>query len=96
MALLLFLILPISTVILLFINDSRKRRNLILNIVLVINTLLYSYPVVSAYLNTPPGGNMWSENGPGAILWLYMIILPICVVVQIGIMVLKVFFKEKK
>lgn len=87
---LLFMILPISSVGLLFIGDSNPQRKLILNGLLILNAIIYLFPMGYAYFLTPKGGNMWDENGPGAILWLYMIILPLCVIAQVVFLILKI------
>ena len=92
---LLFLILPISTIVLFFIKDPKKTRKNILNIFLFANTLLYLFPLINAYISTRPNGNMWSENGPGAILWLYLILIPICAIIQIILLILKIVFYKR-
>lgn len=77
-----FFSLPASTVFLVFLKDSDRRRRVLLSAVLVANTLLYFSPLAYAYLKTPAGGNMWSENGPGAALWLYMYLFPVTIGLQ--------------
>ncbi|MEM8764968.1 MAG: hypothetical protein AAGD88_14205 [Bacteroidota bacterium] len=78
-----------------FIKDSNKIRGIVLNILLLANALLYVSPLLYAYLATPSGGNMWSENGPGAALWLYFIILPICGLAFLVLLILKLVFRKK-
>ena len=78
-----------------FIKDLNKKRGIILNTVLVINALVYLSPLIYAYWATRPDGNMWNENGPGAIIWLYFIILPVCVLVLITVFILKLLFRKK-
>ncbi|MDO6518139.1 hypothetical protein [Zobellia uliginosa] len=92
-AILLFLILPISSIALLFIDDSNTQRKLILNGLLILNAVVYLFPIGYAYFLTPKGGNMWDENGPGAVLWLYMILLPLCVIAQVVLFILKIVNK---
>ncbi|SHJ98231.1 hypothetical protein [Pseudozobellia thermophila] len=93
-ALFLFLILPISSIGLLFVTDSNPQRKLILNGLLILNAIVYLLPIAYAYFNTPKGGNMWDENGPGAVLWLYMILLPLCVIAQVVLLILKIVNKS--
>ena len=93
---LIFLILPISTIVLLFIKDSKKTRSNILNFVLIVNTLIFCSPLIYAFLKTLPDGNMWSENGPGAVLWSYLILIPFCAIMQFIILILKIVFNNKK
>jgi len=61
-------------------------------ILLIGNALFFLFPLIYAFVNTYPEGNMWSENGPGAILWLYIFILPISLIVQVVLIILKVKF----
>lgn len=46
-AILLFLILPISSVGLLFIGDSNPQRKLILNGLLILNAIIYLFPMAT-------------------------------------------------
>lgn len=62
---------------------------------LILNAVILLYPIVSAYLSTPSGGNMFDENGSGVILWLYMFIIPFCSLVQLVLIILKVIFAFK-
>ncbi|MEL6485213.1 MAG: hypothetical protein AAFP96_10250, partial [Bacteroidota bacterium] len=75
---------------------AKKRRGIVLNILLLGNALIYASPLLYAYITTRPDGNMWSENGPGAILWSYFLVLPICGIVFLVLLVLKLVFKRKK
>ncbi|WP_298996784.1 hypothetical protein ACOKFD_10600 [Flagellimonas sp. S174] len=91
----LFLLPSLICVGLCFIKDAVKGRGLILNILLILNALLYLFPLAYAFFSTPPDGNMWDENGPGAILWLYFMILPICGLAFIVLLILKLVFRRK-
>jgi len=93
--LILFLLPAILSIGLCFIKDVKKNRGILLNILLVGNALLYASPLVYAYIATRPDGNMWSENGPGAILWSYFLVLPLCGIVFVVLLVLKLVFKRK-
>lgn len=93
-ALVLFLALPLSSIALMFISDSNTSRKIILNSILAINAIVFILPIAYAYFATPKGGNMWDENGPGAVIWLYMFILPLCVLVQIVVFILKIINKS--
>jgi len=88
-----FMVIPISSFILYFIKDKKKKRGIIINIVVLINSLIYLSPLIIAYVSTRPNGNMWSENGPGAILWTYLLLIPLCFVIQIILMILKFRFR---
>lgn len=90
MDLLLFLIIPISSILLLFLKDRNKNRQVALNILLIINAFFFLIPLFLAYSNTPKGESMWNENtGGGAVLWLYLIVFPICAIIQIVLLILK-------
>ncbi|WP_394748408.1 hypothetical protein [Spongiimicrobium salis] len=91
----LFLIPVFVSLGLCFIRDSKKKRGVLLNLLIIGNALLYVFPLAYAYISTRPDGNMWSENGPGAILWLYFFILPICLIAFIVLVVLKLIFRKK-
>ncbi|MEL6305457.1 MAG: hypothetical protein AAFQ20_11780 [Bacteroidota bacterium] len=93
--LILFLLPALLSIALCFLKDANKTRGVLLNVLLVLNALLYISPLLYAYLATPSGGNMWSENGPGAALWLYFIILPISGLVFLVLLILKLIFRRK-
>lgn len=93
-----FFFIPISSVGLLFVKDYNAVRREIMNILLIINTLLFLSPLINAYTSTPAGESMWNENsGGGENLWMYLIILPVCLIIQFVLIALKiVFYIEKK
>jgi len=91
----LFLLPVVISIVLCFLKDSKKVRGKFLNVLLIINAVVYTFPLIYAYWKTRPDGNMWSENGPGAILWLYFIIIPLCALVLIVLLILKLVFKRK-
>lgn len=95
---LLFSILPISSVALLFLKDKNKERWETMNALLVINAILFLSPLFKAYSNTPAGESMWNENtGGGAALWIYIFIFPLCVLIQLVLLILKlVFYSNSK
>jgi len=75
----LFGIIPFISIVLLFIWDAHKTRKIILNILLVLNALVFSLPMMASYLSTPEGESMFNENtGGGTFLWFYMILFPAC------------------
>ena len=80
----------------LFIKDANRIRGIIINAFLLLNMAVYVSPLTYAYFATPKGENMWSENGPGAALWAYMLLLPLCILVFIILMILKIVFKKRK
>jgi hypothetical protein len=78
----LFLLIPASAVGFFFCKDTNRRRKLFLNVVLIGNSFFYFSPLLYAVCYTPRGGNMWSENGPGAALWAYMFVFPAAFLLQ--------------
>ena len=94
--LILFLMPALLSIALCFLKDSSKVRGILLNVFLLLNALLYVSPLLYAYLATPSGDNMWSENGPGAALWAYMILLPICGLAFLVLLILKLVFRKKR
>lgn len=96
MAVILFLLIPLSSIGLLFLKDEKKERKQIMNVLLIINALVFLSPLFLAYYNTPTGESMWNENtGGGAALWLYLIIFPLSGLAQITLLILKVVFVTK-
>ena len=90
---LLLSIIPVISLGLLFIKDVHKRRRLIFNIILILNTLIFTLPMLAAFFSTPEGERMFNENtGGGAYLWFYMILLPLCGFALLVLLVLKVVF----
>jgi len=93
MALVIFLLIPISSVICLFLRDSNNGRKLALNILLIANALIFLSPLIIAYSNTPPGESMWNENtGGGASIWLYFIVFPVTGIAQLILLILKAIY----
>lgn len=92
-----FLLIPISSVGLMFVKDRNGNRREIMNVLLLINTFLFLGPLIQAYTSTPAGESMWNENtGGGANLWMYIIILPVCVIIQAVLATLKIVFSVEK
>lgn len=93
MEIIIFLLIPISSIGLLFLKDSKKERKQIMNGLLITNAILFLSPIFMAYSITPTGESMWNENtGGGAALWLYLIILPISAIIQLVLLILKIVF----
>jgi hypothetical protein len=67
----------------------------LLNFFLIINTIVYVFPMAYAYVTSLSDGDMWNENGSGAILWVYTVLLPVCIIIQIILVLLKVIFHLK-
>ncbi len=93
---LLFALLPVSSILLCFLGDARYARKVMINVLLIANALLFLSPFIYAFISTRPNGNMWSENGPGAVFWFYYFLFPVCYIVQIILLMLKLVFRPKK
>lgn len=93
--LLLFLLLPLSSIITFLIKDANEKRMTLLNFFLITNTIVYVFPMAYAYLSSLSDGDMWNENGSGAILWVYTVLIPVCIIIQIILVLLKVIFHLK-
>lgn len=93
MEIIIFLLIPLSSVGLLFIKDDKKERKQIMNGLLIMNAVFFLSPKFMAYSYTPSGESMWNENASGgAVLWLYIIILPISAIAQLVLLILKIVF----
>jgi prepilin signal peptidase PulO-like enzyme (type II secretory pathway) len=92
---LLFLLLPLSSIVAFLIKDTNEKRMTLLNFFLIINTIVYVFPMAYAYVTFLSDGDMWNENGSGAILWVYTVLLPVCIIIQIILVLLKVIFHLK-
>lgn len=93
MLLILLCIIPVLSIALLFVKDTNKIRRRILNILLLLNLILYASPVLIAYAYTPSGENMFSElSGGGAALWLFYFVLPASAGVLLILMIMKIIF----
>ena len=91
-----FFFIPIASIALLFVKDADPERKKTLNFFIIANCLLYFYPVIRAFLNTPKGESMFDENkGGGAALWMYFYILPITIIAFIVFLVLKSIYAPK-
>ena len=97
MSIILFFLIPASTLPLLFLKDSDRTRQRILNSFLIMNTFLFFVPMIYALSMTPAGESMWNENtGGGAALWLYLFIFPMTALFQLILLILKIVFHLKK
>jgi hypothetical protein len=90
-----FIIIPFSSFLLCFVNDKDKSRKQFVNWFLIGNAIFFLSPLTYAYIATLSNGNMWNENGPGTVLWFYLLLLPFCYIVQVILLVLKIFFLRK-
>lgn len=77
-----FLLIPISSIVLLFVNVKPWYINFILNILLIANTIVFLYPAAIEF--THEGTS--STGAP----WLYILLLPLCGVIQITLVILKI------
>lgn len=64
-----------------------------MNVLLIVNALIFLSPLILAFFSTPSGESMWNENtGGGAAIWLYLIVLPITAIAQLVLLILKIVF----
>lgn len=91
---LLFLFIPISTILLFFVKDANKNRRINVNFFLIANCLIFLSPLIIAYFTKSTGGNMWSGES-GVVLWVYMALLPLCLFFQLILIGLKILFNRK-
>lgn len=93
---LLLLLLPfLLNLGLLFIKDRKTNRGRVLNVLVLLNALLFLLPVFMALINTPSGESIWNESsGGGAAFWLYYFVWPACAVFFLLLLVLKLIFNR--
>ncbi|MBK8517841.1 MAG: hypothetical protein IPL55_16630 [Saprospiraceae bacterium] len=94
--LILFAVLPLSSIGLCFLHDINYTRKIGINSLLIINGILYLSPLLLAFIGSRSDGNMWDESGSGAALWLYFIIFPVTIVIQILLLIFKLKFSKQK
>ena len=85
-------------VILAIIYSLKNRKNgdmKFLNALFITNLVVFLIPLAIAFIGSLPNGNMWSENGAGAVLWLYILLIPICSIVLIIWFVLLISYWNK-
>lgn len=92
---LVFIIIPISSFFLCFVNDKDRSRKQLLNWFLIGNALIFISPLLYAFFASLPNGNMWNENGPGTVLWFYLLLTPICYIIQALLFVLKIIYSRE-
>lgn len=90
------IILLLVLILLLFFKNKKIKTDKVLNWIFIANFILFISPLAYAFLASLPDGNMWSENGPGAVLWYYLILIPFCGTVQIVWFILKLLNSRKK
>ena len=84
--------IPLSAIILFFVKDAKPVRQRNMRIFLIANLLLFVSPLVYAFVASLPDGNMWSDNGAGAAMWAYLIIGPLCFLIQVALLIFKLRF----
>ncbi len=96
MSIFFFFLIPAASIALLFAKDRDPARKTVMDVLIGANCLLYLYPIIQAYLNTPKGESIYDENkGGGAALWMYIYILPITIIAFIIFLILKSVFAPK-
>jgi TRAP-type mannitol/chloroaromatic compound transport system permease small subunit len=84
----------IASIVLCFYKDHKPRRGRIMNILLIFGVILFLSPFLMAFTSFAAAGfqgNIWGEGpgGHGVYLWLYMFILPVSLISQPLLLVLK-------
>lgn len=91
-----FSIIPITSILLCFVKDSDLKRRKKTNLILLGNAFIFIFPLLFAYLVTLPDGNMWNENGPGVVIWFYMILIPGCFMLELIFLIRKFKYAVEK
>lgn len=79
-----------------YLRDPDTRKHRIWTVLIASNTFLFLSPLIYAFVDAFPDGNMWSDNGSGAVLWSYFLLLPVCLVILVILLVVKPAFFGKK
>lgn len=97
MYILYYLFVPVSAIIAFFLKDANQKRKKVINILLKINLAIYFAPLSLVLLDKAFDGNMFGGNtGNGiGILLSYMIIIPLCILIQLVLLTLKVIYAVK-
>ncbi|MEM7368078.1 MAG: hypothetical protein AAF587_05715 [Bacteroidota bacterium] len=86
--------IPISAIILFFAKDANPNRQKLMRGLLILNFLLFLSPLIYTFIASYPDENMWSDNGSGAAMWAYLILGPVCFLIQIVLMILRITFAK--
>lgn len=89
-AILFFTTLPLISVLLCFLKDAKPARRKILNILLVLNSMLFLMPLALAFWYNLTSGGGYGENAGGAAFWYYFFLLPVCLPVFVVLLILKI------
>jgi hypothetical protein len=91
-----YLLIPFIPALIFFLKDKNKLRKNILNGLVIANLVFLYTPLFLAVINTPNGESIWNENsGGGTYIWLYYLIIPIYLIVQLILTILKLVFAFK-
>lgn len=85
----------IVSIVLCFFKDHKARRGKIMNVLLILGILFFLSPflmIFTSFITAGFDGNIWGEGpaGHGVYLWLYMFILPISMIAQPLLIILKI------
>ena len=78
-----------------YLKAPQTRKSRFWNVLLFADILLFLSPLISAYADAFPDGNMWSDNGSGAILWSYFLLFPLCLVILVVLLAVKSKLKNR-
>jgi len=91
----LFCFIPITTLFFCFVRDSNRIRKRRFNKYLLINCAVFIAPLLMVMLGQSDS-RMWSDNGSGAALWLYVWLFPLCNIAQLVLITFKIRFALQK
>ncbi len=89
-AILFFTTLPLASVLLCFLKDARPGRKKLLNILLILNSMLFLMPLALAFRYNLTSGGGYGENAGGAAFWYYFFLVPFCLPVFVVLLILKI------
>ena len=97
MTIFLFLIIPISSLLLLFLKDVKKLRGRIINFFIITNNVLFILPILCLlYITSGSSHNSMGSGATVLAMVIYPYLFPLCLIIQVILLVLKLVFRLKK
>ena len=78
-----------------YLRAPETRKSRLWNVLLSANLLLFFSPLIYAFIDSLPDGNMWSDIGSGAILWSYFLLFPLCLLIFGVLLAVRSRFKSR-